>query len=235
MGAHNVAPDGAFDPLEALRERFDMPVLVDNNMNLSAIGEKSFGLGRGVSNMVFVGVGAGVGLGIIVGDELVHGAHGAAGEIAYLPLGDDPFHPRHRLRGGLEDEVGAAGIMAAYEARRTAVDPEIASAHDLFDLAATGNATARAVVDRVASLLGAAIGAVCAILDPELVILGGGIGANPLLLSPVRGSAASLVPITARVVASSLGERAAVQGALAVALSEARATLFPGGLAPPRR
>ena len=57
--AYNVTPDGGFDPLEVIRDRFDLPVLVDNNVNLAAVGEKWFGLARGVSTMVFIGIGAG--------------------------------------------------------------------------------------------------------------------------------------------------------------------------------
>ncbi|TML06560.1 MAG: ROK family transcriptional regulator, partial [Actinobacteria bacterium] len=100
--AYNVAPEGGFDPLEVIRDRFDLPVLVDNNVNLAAVGEKWFGLARGVSTMVFIAIGAGIGMGIVIDDELVRGAHGAAGEIGYLPLVGDPFNPRHRLHGGLE-------------------------------------------------------------------------------------------------------------------------------------
>jgi predicted NBD/HSP70 family sugar kinase len=81
----------------------------------------------------------------------------------------------------------------------------------------------------VAARLGAAIATVWAILDPELVVLGGGIGSSPLLLSPVRAAAAALVPMTARVETSRLGERAALQGAIAVALHAARTGLTPGG------
>jgi predicted NBD/HSP70 family sugar kinase len=88
------------------------------------------------------------------------------------------------------------------------------------------------VVDHVASRLGTAIATVCAILDPELVVLGGGIGASPLLLRPVRGAAAMLVPITARIETSLLGERAALQGAVAVALHAARTMLLSPGAAP---
>lgn len=230
--AYNVVPEGGFDPLEVIRERFDLPVLVENNVNLAAVGEKWFGLARGVSTMVFIAIGAGIGMGIIIGDELVRGAHGGAGEIGYLPLVGDPFNPRHRLHGGLEDEVGAAGIVAAFNERRGPDDPELSSAHEVFELAETGNATARSVVDHVASRLGTAIATVCAILDPELVVLGGGIGASPLLLPPVRGSAAALVPITARIETSLLGERAALQGAIAVALHAARTTLLSPGAAP---
>jgi predicted NBD/HSP70 family sugar kinase len=230
--AYNVVPEGGFDPLEVIRDRFDLPVFVENNVNLAAVGEKWFGLARGVSTMVFIAIGAGIGMGIIIDDELVRGAHGAAGEIGYLPLVGDPFNPRHRLHGGLEDEIGASGIVAAFHDRRGADDPELSSVHDVFELAGDGNAAARAVVDHVASRLGTAIATVCAILDPQLVVLGGGIGASPLLLRPVRGSAAALVPITARIETSLLGERAALQGAIAVALHAARTTLLSPGNAP---
>src|SRR6059058_2072756 len=206
--AYNVAPEGGFDPLDVIRDRFDLPVLVDNNVNLAAVGEKWFGLARGVSTMVFIAIGAGIGMGIVIDDELVRGAHGAAGEIGYLPLVGDPFDPRHRLHGGLEDEIGAAGIVAAFNEQRGPDDAELAAVHEVFELAADGNPAARAVVDHVASRLGTAIATVCAILDPELVVLGGGIGASPLLLRPVRGSAAALVPIRARIETSILGERA---------------------------
>jgi len=226
--AYNVTPEGGFDPLEVIRDRFDVPVLVDNNVNLASVGEKWFGLARGVSTLVYIGIGAGIGMGVIIDNELVRGAHGAAGEIGYLPLVGDPFDPRHRLHGGLEDEVAASGILAAFKARRggDGEGDDISSAHEVFELAAGGDPTARAVVDNVASLLGAAIATVCAILDPELVVLGGGIGASPLLLRPVRGAAAALVPITARIETSLLGDRAALQGAIAVALQAVRAQLL---------
>jgi predicted NBD/HSP70 family sugar kinase len=221
--AYNVSPDGMLDPLGPIVGRFGVPVLIDNNINLAALGEKSFGLARGVSTMVFIGVGAGVGMGIIMGDELVRGAHGGAGEIGYLPLVGDPFDPRHKLHGGLEDEVGAAGILAAYGG------DDAGSAQEVFERAGRGDGRAREVVGHVAARLGAAIATVCAILDPELVVLGGGIGSSPLLLSPIRGAAAALVPMTARIETSRLGDRAALQGAIAVALHAARAELIPQG------
>jgi predicted NBD/HSP70 family sugar kinase len=227
--AYNVVPEGGFDPLEVIRDRFDLPVIIENNVNLAAVGEKWFGLARGVSTMVFISIGAGVGMGIIIDDELVRGAHGAAGEIGYLPSAADPFDPRHRLHGGLEDEVGATAILVAFRERRRPEDPVVSSVSEVFQLAGAGNVTARSVVDNVAARFGAAIATACAILDPELVVLGGGIGASPLLLRPVRGSAAALVPITARIETSLLAERAALQGAIAVALRAARAMLLPHG------
>jgi predicted NBD/HSP70 family sugar kinase len=229
--AYNVAPEGGFDPIEVIRDRLDIPVLVENNVNLAAVGEKWFGLARGVSTMVFILLGVGIGMGIVIDDEVVRGAHGAAGEIGYLPLSVDPFDPRHRLHGGLEDEIGAAGIVTAYNDGRAAEDPELSAVQEVFELASQGNAAARSVVEHVAARLGTAIATVCAILDPELVVLGGGIGSSPLLLSPVRGAAASLVPITARIETSLLGDRAALRGAIAVALHTARASLLSAGAA----
>jgi predicted NBD/HSP70 family sugar kinase len=105
----------------------------------------------------------------------------------------------------------------------------VVSAQEVFERAGRGDQRAREVVQHVAARLGAAIATVCAILDPELVVLGGGIGSSPLLLSPIRGAAAALVPMTARIETSRLGDHAALQGAIAVALHAARAELIPQG------
>jgi predicted NBD/HSP70 family sugar kinase len=85
------------------------------------------------------------------------------------------------------------------------------------------------VVEHIAARLGSAIATVCAILDPELVVLGGGIGSSPMLLRPVRGAAAALVPLTARIETSLLGAEAALRGAIAFALHAARSQLIPQG------
>jgi predicted NBD/HSP70 family sugar kinase len=206
-------------------KRFNFPVLVENNVNLAAVGEKWNGLARGVPSFVFVSVGAGVGMGISIDDELVRGAHGAAGEICYLPISSDPFDRRHRLHGALEDEVGAAGILAALPEEDWDGDVP-ASARDAFELAEAGHPAANAVVERVARRLGVAIATVCTILDPALVVLGGGIGSNPTLLRPVRAAVASLVPLPARIETSLLGQEASLHGAIAVALREARDEFF---------
>lgn len=228
--AYNISPDGGLDPLAALRGRFDVAVQIDNNVNLAALGESWEGVAHGVSTFAFISVGAGVGMGLVVDGELVRGAHGGAGEIGYLPISHDPYAERHRLHGGLEDEIGAAGILAALAERRSGEgrDPvgEPSSAQEVFALADRGDADAREVVDGVARRLGAAIASVIAVVDPELVVLGGGIGSNPSLLGPVRSTVAELVPLTARIETSRLGDQAALHGALAAALREAREQLF---------
>ena len=165
-------------------------------------------------------------MGLVVDGELVRGAHGAAGEIGYLPSSTDPYDERHRLHGGLEDEIGAAGILAAFRARRGERTEGAGAAHEVFELALSGDVDAQAVVDNVAGRLGVAIATVIAVIDPELVVLGGGIGRNPALLAPVRATVAQLLPLTARIETSKLGDRAALHGAVAVALRDARAQLF---------
>jgi predicted NBD/HSP70 family sugar kinase len=231
--AYNVSPDGGLDPLQALRARFDVPVLIENNINLAALGESWHGLAHGIETFVFVSIGAGVGMGLVINGELVRGAHGAAGEIAYLPSSSDPFDERHRLHGGLEDEIGAQAISTAYNARRAeaAAPPQGAaqpadSAQEVFERAGTGDPIARELVDYVARRLGAAIASVVAVIDPELVVLGGGIGSNRALLAPVRATVAQLVPLSPRIETSALAERSSLSGAIALALREARTRLF---------
>jgi predicted NBD/HSP70 family sugar kinase len=220
--AYNVSPNGGFDPLEAIGGRFDAPVLVDNDVNLAAVGEKWRGLAKGVSTFVFIAIGAGVGMGIVVEDELVRGARGAAGEIAYLPLARDPFDERHRYHGGLEDEVGAAGILAALRDDDGWDGRKPQTVHELFDLAARGDDAAAAIVASCARRVGLAIATTCTIIDPAMVVLGGGIGSNTALLPHVRATVAALLPLPMRIEASLLGEKAALYGAIAIALREAR-------------
>ncbi len=225
--AYNLSPGGDFDSLSVIGERFGVPVLVENNVNLAAVGERWAGVARGVSTFAFIAIGAGVGMGIIIDDELVRGAHGAAGEIAYLPSGASPFDERHRLHGGLEDEIGAAGILAAALAARDGDGRVPTSAQEVFELAQAGSrARAQAVVDGVARRIGIAIATVCAVIDPELVVLGGGIGGNPALVGPVRASVAALLPLAVRVESSRLGDKAALYGAIAIALRRARGQVF---------
>jgi predicted NBD/HSP70 family sugar kinase len=222
--AYHVTASGAYDALAGLEDRFGVPVRVENDVNSAAVGEKWRGLARGVPTFVFVAVGAGVGMGIVIEHELFRGFRGAAGEIAYLPLTTDPFAERHRRLGGLEDEVGAGGVLDAYNAARGA--ETAGSAREVFERARGGDPAARDVVEHTARQLGLAIATVCAVIDPELVVLGGRIGRSPDLLPPVRAAAGRLLPFPTRIESSVLAERAALEGALAFGLRAARERLF---------
>jgi predicted NBD/HSP70 family sugar kinase len=214
--AWHVSATGELDSLAGLEDRFGVPVRVDNDINMAAVGEKWRGLAGGASTFVFVSVGAGVGMGIVIGDELFRGVHGAAGEIGYLPLARDPFAAQHRRLGGLEDEIGADGILAAYRA----------AGGEVLERARDGDAAAGEVVEAAAQRIGLAIATVCAVVDPELVVLGGRIGGSRELLPAVRATVGRLLPLPTRIEVSVLAERAALEGALAMALRDARDRLF---------
>jgi predicted NBD/HSP70 family sugar kinase len=242
--AWHVSDTGQLESLAALESRFGVPVLVDNDINMAAVGEKWHGLARDVSTFLFISIGAGVGMGLVIDDDLFRGSHGAAGEIGYLPLAQDPFDAHHRRLGALEDEIGAAGVVDAYNRGIGASDrpaseapertkPDSAgrprpatSAREVFARSAEGDAAAQKVVKSAAQRLGLAIATVCAVVDPELVVLGGRIGGSADLLPAVRATVERVLPLPTRIETSVLAERASLEGALVMGLREARERLF---------
>jgi predicted NBD/HSP70 family sugar kinase len=217
--AWHVSDTGQLESLSTLESRFGVPVLVENDVNLAAVGEKWHGLARGVSTFLFISIGAGVGMGLVIDDDLFRGFHGAAGEIGYLPLAQDPFDAHHRRLGALEDEIGAAGILDAYN---RGAGEAATSAREVFERAGGGDVVAQGVIESGAQRLGLAIATVCAVVDPELVVLGGRIGGSADLLPAVRATVARLLPLPMRIETSVLAERASLEGALVMGLREAR-------------
>jgi len=225
--AHNLGDDGPFDLLTPLEAAVEAPVVLDNNVNLAALGERWRGHGRDVDTFAFLAVGAGIGMGLIHSGGLVRGAHGAAGEVAYLPLpGAVPPGQRGHGKEPLDAEAGGYGILAAIRARRSWPGSRPTTVADLFAQAEAGVSAAIELVEAEGRLLGLTVASACAVFDPELVVLGGGVGSNPLLLPLVRETVNSLVPFPPRVETSALGEVASLTGAVAVALDAARADLL---------
>lgn len=207
-----------------LREQLDAEVLIENDVNLAAVGERWRGVAAPVDHFAFLAIGTGFGMGLVLNGELYHGFHGAAGEAAYLPIGADPFDQAVRRRGALEEAVSASGVLARMRDR---LAPQ-ATVRDLFLAAEQGDHLARDLVREEARLVALGILATAAIVDPELVVLGGGIGSSPLLLPGVREDLRELVPYPLRVETSALGERASLLGALSLGLHKTRAQLFLG-------
>jgi predicted NBD/HSP70 family sugar kinase len=214
-----------------LAHELGVPVALENDVNLAALGERWRGLARAVSTFAFIAVGTGVGMGLVLDGKLFTGAHGAAGEIAYLPLSADPFGDRHRTRGAFEDDTSGSTIaeIARRHPRWKGTPP--ATAEDVFNRALDGDPVARSIVAEEARRLGMGIAAVCAVIDPELVVLGGGVGANDLLLAGIRETLGKLIPDPPPVKSSALGEAAALHGAVASALGLARDRLLPLAIA----
>jgi predicted NBD/HSP70 family sugar kinase len=211
--------------MTALREALPPSVALENDINLAALGERSFGTGRAARTFVFVSVGTGVGMGIIIDGELYRGAHGAAGEVAYAPIPDgDAAGPQARLRGMIEQAASADAVVRT--AKHLGMKGAL-SAEQVFAAARAGEELALATVDREAERLAIVVGTVAAILDPEFVVLGGGVGANIDLLRPrLEERLAELTPVEPRIVESSLGKDAIVLGAIATALDTARDAMF---------
>ena len=200
-------------------------VSFENDVNLAALGELSDGAGAGVPNFVFLWVGTGVGMGIVIGGELYRGAGGAAGEIGYMPVGSgDPHDPGFRRRGQLEEETAASAVLR--HARSIGMRPPL-TPKAIFAAARRGDRDARRVVDAEAARVALAIAAVAPVLDPQLVILGGGIGRNgDLLIAPLERELRSLSPFRPRIAVSQLGDEAVLRGAVATALAAAQDQLF---------
>ena len=197
-------------------------------MNLAALGEQWRGLGKDVANFAYLHVGTGVGAGLVLNGELFRGHAGAAGEVGYLPIGtEDPRNDVSRRLGALDAAAGARGVVAA--ARALGMSGPL-SAKRVFAAARRGDPVAQRVVELEASRIALAIAAIVPVIDPELVVLGGGIGSNgDLLLERVETELAAISPFRPRIEVSVLGDEAGLHGAVATALQAAQTLLFARG------
>ncbi len=183
---------------EGLGARFGLPVTVDNDATAAAWGESRLGASRGSDHSLFVGVGTGIGGGIVSGGDLVRGAHGLAGEIGHIIVEPDGPVCGCGNRGCWEQvasglAIARAGARAVAEepgstiARLAGGDPHLATGELVTRAAREGDAAAVAIVTAVAGRLGEGIAGLVNVLDPEVVVVGGGVGeAGDLLMGPLR-------------------------------------------------
>jgi len=219
---------------EILEKALGVPVLVDNDANLGALGEHTFGAGRGVDHMVYVTVSTGIGGGLILEGRLYRGWRDGAGEIGHMTVVPEGPLCRCGNRGCLEAVASGTaigregrelvargegrGILAAARGR-----PEAVTAAAVSVAAAGGDAEALALLRRAAGFLGLGLANVVKVLNPALVVLGGGVveGA-PFLVGmvdeAVRAHALSAAHGAVRLEAALLGGKAGVMGAVALAL-----------------
>jgi predicted NBD/HSP70 family sugar kinase len=209
--------------LRDLRAAFGATLMIENDVDAAALAEQAHGHGRDVDAFAFVSVGTGIGMGLVLEGTLRRGAHGAAGEIAYLPLETSSTDAADvGRRGGLEAAASAAGILAA--ARRAGLTG-ITSARDVFAAADAGDVRAQRVVAAEAELIARALLSIIAMVDPDLIVLGGGIGKADGFVDAVRAALAARSPIETEVRVSALGAESVVDGCLASGLASAWATL----------
>ena len=227
-GAVTLAPNlpgwGRQGLLSRLRDELGDRIGVENDVNLAAEGERWRGLARGVGNFGFLSVGTGVGMGLVLDGKLYRGATGAAGEVGYLPVGADPYDRQVRRRGAFEEAVNGAAVVRGAAAAGLA---GARTAKQVFAMARKGDQLAGRVVEAEASRIALGLAVVTAVVDLELVILGGGVGGNAdLLLAPIERELRALSPLRPRLAVSALGEDAVLQGAVATALAVAQERLF---------
>ena len=214
-------------PLKATIQRaLGLPLIIENDVNLAAVGESWKGRAQEYDTFVAFFIGTGIGMGVVIDGEVYRGRSGAAGEIGLLPIGADPFDPTLRSHGPFE--IAASGPSITRRVQRAlegdvetvlAADADIAQ---IIGAATKGDQVARAILDDEARTLAVGVAAVVAVLDPALVILGGGVGAHAELAELVYRYAVQLLPWMPPIEVSILGNRAAFYGAIALGLQAAR-------------
>jgi predicted NBD/HSP70 family sugar kinase len=201
--------------LADLRRAFGANVAVENDTDAAALAEREHGHGREFASFVFVSIGTGIGMGLVLGGQLHRGAHGVAGEIAFLPITEGPSKDvaddEVRRRGTLEAGGSAAAIVRA--GRKAGLTAQ--SARQVFAAATAGEQRAAAIVSAEARLVAKAICAIIAVVDPGLVVLGGGIGQAPGFAATVGTELAQIAPVLPELRVSALGTSAVVDGCLA--------------------
>lgn len=214
---------------EMLESAFNIPVAIDNDVNLAAIGESSAGAAQGIANFVFIAIGTGLGAGIILNGQPFRGKDWAAGEIGYMLVPGVQDLPAGRGEpGGLEGMIGGEGIKAEWQRQWNRTEtalPKNLTATEIFDAAVNGDALARNTLGQTARLLAYAIYNMSLVLNCTVFVLGGGVGTHPALAETTLRiledwSGRSNLNVTC----SKLGKDAQLIGAICLALSFRRAT-----------
>jgi glucokinase len=206
-----------------LTDHFHYPITVDNDVNLAALGELWFGAGQNSRNMVLITIGAGIGAGVVIDGALYRGSDEASGEIGYLLPGREFLGRRYDNFGALEELASGTGIaQIAREALRGKRDPlalEKLEAEDVFDAARHGESWAVTIVDDVVDYLAIAFASLNSYLNPDLIILGGGVArSSDLLVEPILRRLEGTIPTPLHMAVSTLDRRAAVMGAITTVL-----------------
>jgi glucokinase len=222
-------------PLRALlEEQTGIACTVENDTNLAALGEHWRGVAQGVDNFVFIALGTGIGAGIFVGGQLCHGAHWSAGEIGYFGVNGRERGPiRTHKTGQLEQIIGGGGIQEEWlrilRESDMPVESELASlkATQIFDLAREGDSRAIELIHSVAQTLANSITDISLLLNPDMVVLGGGVGAHPNLCQETDKLLQRQEFARPVLRSSGLGTEAQLYGAVAAGLKQAEKQFRP--------
>ncbi|MET9348036.1 ROK family transcriptional regulator [Streptomyces termitum] len=233
LGSTSILPGwSGINPAEELSARLGVPVHVDNDANLGALGELVWGSGRGVRDLAYIKVASGVGAGLVIDGRVYRGPGGTAGEIGHITLDESGPVCRCGNRGCLETFTAARYVLPLL---RPSHGPDL-TMERVVQLAREGDPGCRRVIADVGRHIGSGVANLCNLLNPSRVVLGGDLAeAGELVLAPIRDSVGRYaIPSAARqlsLVQGALGGRAEVLGALALVLSEmGDSTLLEGSL-----
>lgn len=232
-GAFNLGWATEQEVKSQFEEAFDCPFYIDNDANVAALGERWKGAGENAPDVIFVTLGTGVGGGIIAGGHLLHGANGSAGEIGHMVVDEKGFPCACGNVGCLETVASATGIMnlAKIAAKQHTLPNELkelilkdkATAKDIFDYAKANNTLALQIVEQFATYLGKALSQLANALNPNYIVIGGGVSAaGEFLLNKVNDKfqrfAFPTVRTSTRLALATLGNDAGVIGAASLVL-----------------
>lgn len=221
---------------ERLSGRYDVPVWVDNDVNVMALGERAEGIGQGSDDMIFVKVGTGIGAGIVSHGALQRGAQGSAGDVGHIQVIADPAVVCRCGKIGCLEAVAGGGALGR-TATRVAAGGENAAlatvlaqqgavtARDVAAAARHGDQTSILLLREAGRYIGQMLAAAVNLLNPSLIVIGGGVAeSGDVLISSVRevivGRSTALATRHLKVLQSMLGDRAGVTGAAVMVLDE---------------
>ncbi|MEV5676169.1 ROK family transcriptional regulator [Streptomyces sp. NPDC052164] len=222
LGSTSILPGWTgINPSDELAGRLGVPVYVDNDANLGALGELVWGSGRGVRDLAYIKVASGVGAGLVIDGTIYRGPGGTAGEIGHITLDESGPVCRCGNRGCLETFTAARYVLPLLQPSH---GPDL-TMERVVQLAREGDPGCRRVIGDVGRHIGSGVANLCNLLNPSRVVLGGSLAeAGELVLGPIRDSVSRYaIPSAARqlsVLPGALGGRAEVLGALALVLSE---------------
>ncbi|MFF1832919.1 ROK family protein [Streptomyces sp. NPDC058231] len=222
LGSTSILPGWTgINPSDELASRLGVPVYVDNDANLGALGELVWGSGRGVTDLAYIKVASGVGAGLVIDGHIYRGPGGTAGEIGHITLDESGPVCRCGNRGCLETFTAARYVLPLLQPSHGAD----LTMERVVQLAREGDPGCRRVIGDVGRHIGSGVANLCNLLNPSRVVLGGSLAeAGELVLGPIRDSVSRYaIPSAARqlsVLPGALGGRAEVLGALALVLSE---------------
>jgi predicted NBD/HSP70 family sugar kinase len=216
----------------ALEARLEMPVTLENDVNLAAVAESRLGAAAGEPDFVLVWVGAGVGLAVTVDGRLHRGATGAAGEIGYLPVPGVPLPERvdHVSQGSFQRLVGTPALAVLADQHGLNLPSPRNAAAVAAAVSHAANGGHEAFLNEVARRIALGVAAVCTVLDPGLVVLSGetGLAGGQALAERVGEQVERVAPVHPHVVVSGVGDGAVLDGASLRAVRASRQTLLAG-------